>query len=79
MENKGKAVGNINYMMMLTLMCTQCLQRQEEGVRIPGAGKSSYEPPHGCWDLNSGPFQDQKLLLTAEPSLCPLNYCHLKT
>jgi len=29
------------------------------------------EPPCGCWDLNSGPSQEQSLLLTAEPSLQP--------
>jgi hypothetical protein len=29
------------------------------------------EPPCGCWDLNSGPLEEQSLLLTAEPSLQP--------
>jgi len=27
------------------------------------------EPPHGCWDLNSGPLEEQTVLLTAEPPL----------
>ena len=27
------------------------------------------EPPCGCWDLNSGPSEEQTVLLTAEPSL----------
>ncbi|XP_063140386.1 alpha-N-acetyl-neuraminyl-2,3-beta-galactosyl-1,3-N-acetyl-galactosaminide alpha-2,6-sialyltransferase isoform X5 [Rattus norvegicus] len=31
------------------------------------------EPPCGCWDLNSGPLEEQSVLLTAEPSLQPLN------
>jgi hypothetical protein len=31
------------------------------------------EPPCGCWDLNSGPSEEQSVLLTAEPSLQPLN------
>jgi hypothetical protein len=26
------------------------------------------EPPCGCWDLNSGPLEEQSVLLTAEPS-----------
>jgi hypothetical protein len=30
-----------------------------------------YEPPCGCWDLNSGPSAEQSVLLTAEPSLQP--------
>jgi hypothetical protein len=31
------------------------------------------EPPCGCWDLNSGPLQEQSLLLPAEPSCQPIN------
>jgi hypothetical protein len=27
------------------------------------------ESPCGCWELNSGPLEDQSVLLTAEPSL----------
>jgi hypothetical protein len=27
------------------------------------------EPPCGCWDLNSGPLEEQSVLLPAEPSL----------
>jgi hypothetical protein len=30
------------------------------------------EPPCGCWDLNSGPSEEQSVLLTAELSLQPL-------
>jgi hypothetical protein len=38
------------------------------------------EPPCGCWDLNSGPLEEQLALLTAEPSHQPqLNsYCKLR-
>ena len=31
------------------------------------------EPPCGCWELNSGPLEEQLMLLTAEPSLQPVN------
>jgi hypothetical protein len=27
------------------------------------------EPQYGCWDLNSGPSEEQSALLPAEPSL----------
>lgn len=27
------------------------------------------EPPYRCWNLNTGPQEEQLLLLTAEPSL----------
>jgi hypothetical protein len=30
------------------------------------------EPPCDCWDLNSGPSEEQSVLLTTEPSLQPL-------
>jgi hypothetical protein len=29
------------------------------------------EPPCGCWDLNSGPSEEQSVFLPAEPSLQP--------
>ena len=29
------------------------------------------EPPCGCWDLNSGPLEEQSVLLTTKPSLQP--------
>jgi E3 ubiquitin-protein ligase NEDD4 len=48
------------------------LQRPEEGLGSPGTGDvEDCEPPCGCWDLNSGPSEDQSVLLTAEPSLQP--------
>jgi hypothetical protein len=35
------------------------------------------EPPCCCWDVNSGPSQEQLVLLTTEPSLQPLQQYHL--
>jgi hypothetical protein len=29
------------------------------------------EPPCGCWDLNSGPLEEQSVLLPTEPSHHP--------
>jgi hypothetical protein len=31
----------------------------------------SCEPPCGCWELNSGPLEEQPVLVTIEPSLQP--------
>jgi len=31
------------------------------------------EPPCGCWKLNSGPLEEQSVLLPTEPSLQPLS------
>ena len=36
------------------------------------------EPPCGCWDLNSGPLEEQSALLTAEPSFQPFNMLFLE-
>jgi hypothetical protein len=32
------------------------------------------EPPCGCWDLNSGPLEEQSVLLTVEPFLQLLHF-----
>ena len=41
-----------------------------EGARSPGTGVTdSGELPCGCWELNSGPLQEQPVLLTAEQFL----------
>jgi hypothetical protein len=37
--------------------------------RIPFTG--GCEPPCGCWELNSGPLEEQSVLLITEPSLQP--------
>jgi hypothetical protein len=29
------------------------------------------KPPCGCWDLNSGPSEEQSVFFTSEPSLQP--------
>jgi hypothetical protein len=39
--------------------------------RVLGPITDGCEPPCGCWELNSGPLQEQSLLLTTEPSLQP--------
>ena len=38
----------------------------------------AHEPSCGCWDLNSGPSEDQSVLLTAEPSHQPKNESKFK-
>jgi hypothetical protein len=32
------------------------------------------EPTCSCWDLNSGPLEEQSVLLTAEPFVQPLTF-----
>jgi hypothetical protein len=54
--------------------------KPEEGI---GAITDGCEPPYGCWELNSGPLEEQLVLLTTEPSLQPpsslvLMYCQVR-
>ena len=44
--------------------CLQTLQKTASDPITDGC-----EPPCGCWELNSGPLEEQPLLLTAEQSL----------
>jgi hypothetical protein len=47
--------------------CTPACQRKTSDPITDG-----YEPPWGCWELNSGPLDKHPVLLTAYPSLQPL-------
>jgi len=47
----------------------RCLQTHQKRASDPIT--DGCEPPCGCWDLNSGPLEEQPVLLTAEPSLQP--------
>ena len=54
--------------------CLQTLQKRESDLVIDGC-----EPPHGCWDLNLGPSEEQSVILTAEPSLQPAKAALIRT
>jgi hypothetical protein len=49
--------------------CLQTHQKRASDLITDGC-----EPSCGCWDLNSGPSEEQSMLLTAEPSLQPHLY-----
>jgi len=46
-----------------------CLQTHQKRASDPIT--DGREPPCGCWELYSGPLEEQSVLLTAEPSLQP--------
>jgi hypothetical protein len=51
-------------------VCAWYPWRLEEGVRSPGTGvKDACETPHGCWESNPDPLQEQQVLLVTEPPL----------
>jgi len=50
---------------------SHCLQTDQKKASDPIT--DGCEPPCGCWELNSGPLEEQSVLLTTEPSLQPTN------
>jgi hypothetical protein len=51
-----------------------CSYLQTHQKRASDLITDSCEPPRGCWELNSGPSEEQSVLLTTEPSLQPPKY-----
>ena len=60
------------YMSALSV-CTPACQKRARDHIADGCG-----PPCGYWGLNSGPLEEQTVLLTTEPSLQPQNNIILK-
>ena len=50
---------------------TFCLHVCPHARRAPDLIVDGCEPPCGCWELNSGPLEEQPVLLTTEPSPQP--------
>jgi hypothetical protein len=51
------------YMSALSACTPECQKRASDHTR------DGYESPCGCWRLNSGPLEEQTVLLTTKPSL----------
>ena len=49
--------------------CTPACQKTASDLIRDGC-----EPPCGYWELNSGPWKEQLVLLTTEPSRQPSNF-----
>ena len=54
----------IYYIYSVLLACILAGQKREPDLITDGC-----EPPCGCWKLNSGPLEEQSVLLTSEPVL----------
>jgi hypothetical protein len=50
-----------------------CLQTHQKTASDLIVATMVCEPPCGCWELNSGPLEEQLVLLTTKPSLQPLS------
>jgi hypothetical protein len=53
------------YILFIIIHCS-CLQTHQK--RASDLITDGCESPCGCWDLNSGPLEEQSVFLTAEPS-----------
>jgi hypothetical protein len=61
-------------------MWIQCHFLQRRQKRASDLIIDGCEPPCGCWELNSGPLEEQSVFLTAEPSLqAPLVFLKCKS
>ena len=56
----------IYYVHNILSVCLSAGQKRASDISSDGC-----EPPCGCWELNSGPMEEQAMLLTSEPSLQP--------
>ena len=53
--------------MCLFILCVPCTHRDQKRVLDPLEPwfTDGCEPPHGCWELNLGPLQEQQVCLPA--------------
>jgi hypothetical protein len=58
-------------------MHCSCLQTHQKRALV--LITDGCESPCGCWELNSGPLEEQSVLLIAEPSLQPPFQIFLRT
>ena len=56
----------IYYVYNILPLCMLAGQKRAPDLFIDGC-----EPPCGCWEMNSGPLEEQAMLLTSEPSFQP--------
>jgi hypothetical protein len=63
------------FILCIWILCS-CLQTHQKRASDPIT--DGCEPPCGCWELNSGPLEEQSMLLPAEPSLQPFKQKNLK-
>ena len=60
-------------------MCNAMPQEVRKGVEYSGTGvMDGYKPTCSCWELNSGPLEEQPVPLPTEPALQPAvsSSCH---
>jgi hypothetical protein len=59
LKNSKSSFFFLIYLLYVSCSCLQTLQKRESDLITDGC-----EPPCGCWDLNSGPSEEQSCALT---------------
>jgi hypothetical protein len=71
-QRKGKREkADYFFKIYLFIICKYTVALQTPQKRASDLITDGCEPPCGCRDLNSGPLEEQSVLLTSEPSLLP--------
>jgi hypothetical protein len=65
------------YFIYFMHMCALSTRTPSCQKRAPDPITDGCEPSCGCWDLSSGPLEEQPVLLVAEPCLQALLVCSL--
>jgi hypothetical protein len=55
--------------LFISCMWVHCSCLQIHQKRVSDHTADGCKPPCGCWELNSGPMEEQSVLLTTKPSL----------
>jgi hypothetical protein len=58
--------------MYMSTLLLEMHQKRALGLITGGCN----EPPCDCWELNSGPLEEQSVLLITEPSLQPVHHSY---
>jgi hypothetical protein len=64
--------GSKIYLLLYVYVHCSCLRTHQK--RASDLIMGGCEPPCGCWNLNSGPSEEQSVLLLAEPSFQPQDF-----
>jgi hypothetical protein len=62
---------SLSHFLSLYLFYVHCGSPRTHQRRASDPITDVFEPPRGYWELNSGPLEEEPVLLTAEPSLQP--------
>ena len=70
MTQAGKSFFFLRFIYLLCIQSSVCMYTYSQ-MMVQDLITDGCDPPCSCWTLNSGPLEEQPVLLTSEPSLQP--------